>query len=677
MAAETHCANNGNHAHLDQIFTDESITPSDAKKLIVTAPARKILTMVLVINEDKVQPYFLPFRFERVGVQTTDQDNKIFAFRGEIRVSQGLAPKLVLLEDDVFNKKTGYMLSDEDTHQHFLANPDAKTVDAVDGTTANATKGFTRPAMLCPASLMKLFWAYRDGGVPISTFWRTLFPIVRVDPGYIAGEFNGFMTYMRLAATAITAAAAELSFLSRPLPQLADTPDAVDDVGLRYLTNFLPSLRSGGGAPAGGAQAQQTLIETMTGLMVQSEEFRRADKQAAEEKETLKEQKKLSATFSGLTYTTGTRLYHTTDVSAWPSAFTELAGKSSTAQVDLVTSVVRQNLLMMGETELSETFEAGVKFTKELSRLHLTLDNVSLTGGGPLNPFHFVCEAVQKGVDANAQYQLFYERGTPNLAEAKQIYDMPLCLPLANGSMKALKRMLAAAPLFLPPHDPILQYLRDHIKSMEGIKDQWERYIPFDGLDTHQKGTFHLLHVALRIQAYIRKVTRGERPESVGDPTEIATMIGFKQRWEPSTKDVAAVRRGLTTTTREGATGGTGGGGGGSPGGSGERIPTPTASEAQKKGVDKIQTNEKFNLVLFDHFKKCSQTCRERRRLIAAGKLPVLPLSRIDNDPMCLAWHTKGKCNVDCPRKSDHVEYTAAQYSELAQWCTANYESEV
>ena len=63
MAAETHCANNGNHAHLDQIFTDESITPSDAKKLIVTAPTRKILTMVLVINEDKVQPFFLPFRF--------------------------------------------------------------------------------------------------------------------------------------------------------------------------------------------------------------------------------------------------------------------------------------------------------------------------------------------------------------------------------------------------------------------------------------------------------------------------------------------------------------------------------------------------------------------------------------------------------------------------------------
>lgn len=680
LAAETHCANNGNHAHLDQIFTDETITPSDAKKVIVSAPARAILTMILVTFEATVYPFFMPFRFERVGVQATPLDKKIFVFRGEIRVIQGLAPKLVLLDDDAFNKKTGFMLSEEATYQYFLDNPDAKTVDAVDATTTDATKGFTRHTMLCPASLMKLFWAYRDGGVPISTFWRTMFPIVRVDPGYIAGGFNGFMTHMRLAATAATATDADVSLLSRFLPGLADTTDAVDDLGLRYLTNFLPSLRSGGGIPTGGAQAQQTLIETMTGLMAQNEAWRRADKVAAEVKETLKEEKKLTAAYSGITRTTGTLLYQTPDVSAWPPKFTELAGKSAAAQADLITAEVRQNLLTMGETEMSETYVTSAKLAREVAQLNLTFDNSSLTGGGGLNPFNFVCEAIQQVQEANAQYQLFYETGTPNLAEAKQIYDMPLCLPLANGSMKALKRMSAAAPLYLKPLDPILQYLRDHINSMESIKEQWERYIPFEGLVPQDKSIYHLQYVALRLQAYIRRVTRGERPDTVGDPTEIATMIGFKQRWEPSMKDVAAVKRGLPTSTQGGAAapaGGAGAGGGGYPGGSGERIPNPTASEAQKKGVDKIQTNEKFNLVLFDHFKRCSQTCRERRRLIAAGKLPGLPLSRIDNDPMCLAWHTKGKCNIDCPRKSDHVEYTAAQYSELAQWCTANYETEV
>ena len=43
----------------------------------------------------------------------------------------------------------------------------------------------------------------------------------------------------------------------------------------------------------------------------------------------------------------------------------------------------------------------------------------------------------------------------------------------------------------------------------------------------------------------------------------------------------------------------------------------------------------------------------------------------VDGQTMCLAWHTKGQCNSDCPRVVDHVSYTASDYKPLHDWCVA------
>ena len=36
---------------------------------------------------------------------------------------------------------------------------------------------------------------------------------------------------------------------------------------------------------------------------------------------------------------------------------------------------------------------------------------------------------------------------------------------------------------------------------------------------------------------------------------------------------------------------------------------------------------------------------------------------------MCLAWHTKGVCNENCPCAYDHVAYSEAEYAPMAAWC--------
>ena len=60
--------------------------------------------------------------------------------------------------------------------------------------------------------------------------------------------------------------------------------------------------------------------------------------------------------------------------------------------------------------------------------------------------------------------------------------------------------------------------------------------------------------------------------------------------------------------------------------------------------------------------------------MITAGTLPPLPLSKVDGKAMCLAWHTKGMCNPgQCPRASDHVNYSVEEYGQLSTWCKTHY----
>jgi hypothetical protein len=92
---------------------------------------------------------------------------------------------------------------------------------------------------------------------------------------------------------------------------------------------------------------------------------------------------------------------------------------------------------------------------------------------------------------------------------------------------------------------------------------------------------------------------------------------------------------------------------------------------------DATNNNPNFLEDVFGVYRKLNKVrTRDIRRKIAGKELPVLPLSKIDKQPMCLAWHTKGQCNNRCPRAIDHVAYTKEELKELAQWCVTNYPKE-
>ena len=84
--------------------------------------------------------------------------------------------------------------------------------------------------------------------------------------------------------------------------------------------------------------------------------------------------------------------------------------------------------------------------------------------------------------------------------------------------------------------------------------------------------------------------------------------------------------------------------------------------------------NTSFNENLFGSYKISSIKCKALRDRITQGSLVALPRSKVDSSkPMCLAWHTKGQCNANCPCASDHFQYSAPEFAPLATWCVIGY----
>ena len=107
-------------------------------------------------------------------------------------------------------------------------------------------------------------------------------------------------------------------------------------------------------------------------------------------------------------------------------------------------------------------------------------------------------------------------------------------------------------------------------------------------------------------------------------------------------------------------------------------VPTASPPTAPRTPTDDATaSNPHFLEATFGKYRKLTNVkARAIRRKITDGVLPALPLSKVDQQPLCLAWHTKGQCNVRCPRAADHVAYTLGELGNLVAWCASHYPKE-
>ncbi len=198
------------------------------------------------------------------------------------------------------------------------------------------------------------------------------------------------------------------------------------------------------------------------------------------------------------------------------------------------------------------------------------------------------------------------------------------------------------------------------------------------------KGVYHLQWLSLKITKYFTQVDRNMGDVRCPDPHEIIDFIQEQRQWEPNLTKTFTNRYNLRaflglhthTPSLQASTVNTPPSVRGTSLGhsvSGLTAPTSVTGTGKLtvvKGVDSQVENPHFNEPLFGMYKTSALKAKAIRDRIKNGKIPPLPHAKNDSlKPMCLAWHTKGVCNANCPCLPDHVAYSVKEYAPLVAWC--------
>ena len=303
----------------------------------------------------------------------------------------------------------------------------------------------------------------------------------------------------------------------------------------------------------------------------------------------------------------------------------------------------------------------------------------SVTTG--IQPFRFPDTDTEAYKQRNAEIELLLSGSThTTLADARTISQAKLILPSNKSSLRNVRRLQIWALTFLPANHPVQVYLDTHYTDMQSFRSQWDTWKPAMCPElVLARGIYHCKYLATEFSKYWKAQGRVPTPQRLSDARAISKAIQREQQWELILSDSFLVQAkvfeycGLPVPGSQadrvlpGA--GSGRGGLGTTGGLANRTTIPP-------GFNSRLNNVNFNSQLFGSYRTSAVRCAEIRRQITAGNKPALPLSKIDQQAMCLAWHCKGQCNAACPRSADHVAYTAEEYAPLAAWCTANFNAE-
>ena len=315
----------------------------------------------------------------------------------------------------------------------------------------------------------------------------------------------------------------------------------------------------------------------------------------------------------------------------------------------------------------------------------------SVTTG--IQPFRFPDTNTEAYKQRNAEIELMLSSSMHTmLADAWTISQAKLILLSNESSLRNVWRMQIWALTFLLADHPVKVYLEMHYTDIQSFRSQCDTWKPSMRPELILAcQNYHYKYISTELSEYWKSQGQVPTPQTLGEAKPISKAIQHEQQWEPILLDsfliqakvyeycglpvpVSTRDRLVPTGTVPGSTRdrlvptGTGGVSRGyqGTGGQGTRNTAPP-------GSNRCLNNVNFNLELFGSYHTSSVCCAEIRCRIAASNKPPLPLSKFNQQAMCLAWHCKEQCNGTCPCSADHVAYIAEEYAPLAAWCTANF----
>ena len=620
-------------------------------------------------------------------------EGKFFAFEGELIHNQG---HTVEINDVVFHLPTTSV-----TVPTITAIVDALGTDetltlmgpytAGDG---NTTVVKTRKIVPIPHFLGGL-WTAKADGMTARDFWLEAYPLIQSEGK--EEDCKALLQYFQAAITR-TGANAAVSTIDTPRPIPPARNVALIHDRQSRLEVFFPQLRTD--AP----QHQSNLIAQGLGVIAQQQH-----EQYQETKRDREEAKSKTIT-KWLGSTKVKKLLRLTGmpneaalVEACP-VYGELASAPKGERLSVLNDACVERALARKEQYLSIVLSPGILALFTSLSWHRENPD-SLVTGFLGNLFLFGPTDAEHQAAFNTQASLALGgHAAASTQDAKEILKVEVNLPMENKSLDNVKRLNIVCEVLLPDEHPFRVFVHQHLERMVAFQSVWEKTETTNPTNRGAKGVFHCQWFSLRASQYWKEQAMSASLLSLPSPVELFDDIELDKHWEPN----------LSTSLRQAVRwdalcrfSGGGGSGGGVPSDATARtadsslsgltdasapalaaflqqlraagLPPPRGGPPAAGGSQTATSNPDFNEVLFGDVKTRKVDgkvvkSRDIRQKISRNELPQLPTSRVDGSThMCLAWHTKGMCNPECPFAVDHVKYDTVQYKPLKSWCDANY----
>ncbi len=330
-------------------------------------------------------------------------------------------------------------------------------------------------------------------------------------------------------------------------------------------------------------------------------------------------------------------------------------------------------LLSMDAVFLAEEFTVDLNLVTHLTSLQWAMIMPdSLETGCLGNAFLFTDLDVEECQRIKKQLQLIQSGGaTPSLVDAKSILKMKVNLPGADDSVRCILRMQSFFCTILLICHPITSFLAEHYQVMKAFYPGWAYHKTSNPLLSPLKGVYHLQWLSLRLMQNFKSLDRTEGPVPCPDPLDIVNKVQVQEKWEPNLSSTFWDRYGIRFFVRfhsgspiDDDTAATDmlSLSGGSSFSTGTRGGPPTGGSDETKASNTQLDNTHFSTALFGAYKSTSVKSAALRKKVADGTIGPLPRSKVDSTmPMCLAWHTKGLCNSNCPCAHVHVIYSTTE----------------
>jgi len=270
------------------------------------------------------------------------------------------------------------------------------------------------------------------------------------------------------------------------------------------------------------------------------------------------------------------------------------------------------------------------------------------------------------------------DHASPSVGDLNSMLQSKASIPrILLHTRESIKRIEILLFILLGPTHALVQSLNRFITDFIARESMLVRYLPKTAGCRYLLPVLISKWVANRLSTWFKAQSRTPTAVKVPEFSSLFELMELDEPWEPtlSPSILAATTRLITTGASP------------TPGGTRQQPSSPSPAQvggttprpaAEQEPTQSGSGNERLNNTsykesVFGSYRSLPVTCRAIRDRAKENNVE-LPKSKVDpSKPMCLAYHSKGVCNLRCHCKYDHVEYTESELEELSSWCATNY----